>query len=80
MKVYFNYEREELMTEQEARKYLKEDILNDDYDIWEFIIDSYPYEKIMENLPKNFLNEVTEELIKERLEDADYFLVREFPD
>lgn len=80
MKVYFNYEREELMTEQEARKYLKKDILNDDYSIWEFITDSYPYEKIMENLSQSFLNEVTEELIKERLEDADYFLVREFPD
>lgn len=27
MKVYFNYGREELMTEQEARKCLKEEIL-----------------------------------------------------
>lgn len=80
MKVYFNYEREELMTEQEARKYLKKDILNDDYSIWEFITDSYPYEKIMENLPQNFLNEVIQELIEERLEDTDSFLVREFPD
>ena len=80
MKVYFNYEREELMTEQEARKYLKKDILNDDYSIWEFITDSYPYEKIMENLPQNFLNEVIQELIEERLEDSDSFLVREFPD
>ena len=80
MNVYFNYEREELMTEQEAREYLKEDILNDDYSIWEFITDSYPYEKIMENLPQNFLNEVIQELIEERLEDSDSFLVREFPD
>lgn len=80
MKVYFNYEREELMTEQEARKYLKKDILNDDYSIWEFITDSYPYEKIMENLPQNFLNEIIQELIEERLEDSDSFLVREFPD
>ena len=80
MKIYFNYEREELMTEQEARKYLKKDILNDDYSIWEFITDSYPYKKIMENLPQNFLNEVIQELIEERLEDSDSFLVREFPD
>ena len=80
MKVYFNYEREELMTEQEARKYLKKDILNDDYSIWEFITNSYPYEKIIENLPQNFLNEVIQELIEERLEDTDSFLVREFPD
>ena len=80
MRIYFDYEREKLLTEQEAKRYVEEGLLDDDYSIWEFIIDSYPYEKIMENLPQSFLNEVTEELIKERLEDADYFLVREFPD
>lgn len=80
MKVYFNYEQEKLLTEKEAKRYVEEGLLDDDYSIWEFIIDSYPYEKIMENLSQSFLNEVTEELIKERLEDADYFLVREFPD
>lgn len=80
MRIYFNYEKEKLLTEQEAKRYVEEGLLDDDYSIWEFIIDSYPYEKIMENLSQSFLNEVTEELIKERLEDADYFLVREFPD
>lgn len=80
MRIYFNYEEEKLLTEQEAKRYVEEGLLDDDYSIWEFIIDSYPYEKIMENLSQSFLNEVTEELIKERLEDADYFLVREFPD
>lgn len=80
MKIYFNYEEEKLLTEKEAKRYVEEGLLDDDYSIWEFIIDSYPYEKIMENLSQSFLNEVTEELIKERLEDADYFLVREFPD
>lgn len=117
MKVYFNYEREELMTEQEARKYLKEDILNDDYDIWEFISNNYCCDEVMENLPQDFLENAkeeisddddydlwdfisdnyfyeeiiknlsqgflrnaTEELIKNRLENPDYFLVREFPD
>lgn len=80
MRIYFNYEKEELLTEKEAKRYVEEGLLDDDYSIWEFIIDSYPYEKIMENLSQSFLNEVTEELIKERLEDADYFLVREFPD
>lgn len=80
MRIYFNYEKEELLTEKEAKRYVEKDLLDDDYSIWEFIIDSYPYEKIMENLSQSFLNEVTEELIKERLEDTDYFLVREFPD
>lgn len=80
MRIYFNYEQEKLLTEKEAKRYVEEGLLDDDYNIWEFIIDSYPYEKIMENLSQSFLNEVREELIKERLEDADYFLVREFPD
>ena len=34
MKVYYDYEREELLTEQEAKEYTKEDILNDNYGIW----------------------------------------------
>lgn len=80
MKVYFNYEREKLMTEQEARKCLKEEILNDDYDVWEFITDNYFYEEIMSHLSQDFLKEITEELINNQLENPDYFLVREFPD
>ena len=80
MKVYFNYEREELMTEQEARKYLKKDILNNDYDVWEFITDNYYYEEIMSHLSQDFLKEITEELINNQLENPDCFLVREFPD
>ena len=114
MKVYYDYEREELLTEQEARKYVKEEILDDDYGIWEFILNNYCYDEITENLPQDFfedtkeeisddddydlcldnycydeiianlsqdfLENVTEELIKNRLENPDYFLVREFPD
>jgi hypothetical protein len=80
MKVYFNYGREELMTEQEARKCLKKEILNDDYNVWEFIIDNYYYEEIMSHLSQDFLKEITEELINNQLENPDYFLVREFPD
>ena len=80
MKVYYDYEREELLTEQEAKEYTKEDVLNDDYSIWEFITDNYYYGVIMSHLSQDFLKEITEELIKDRLENPDYFLVREFPD
>ena len=80
MKVYYDYEREELLTEQEAEEYTKEDVLNDDYGIWTFITDNYYYETIMSHLSQDFLKEITEELIKDRLENPDYFLVREFPD
>ena len=80
MKVYYDYEREELLTEQEAKEYTKEDVLDDDYGIWEFITDNYSYKAIMSHLSQDFLKEITEELIKNRLENPDYFLVREFPD
>ena len=80
MKVYYDYENEEILTEEEATKYVKEKILNDDYVIWEFITENYYYEAIMPHLSQDFLKEITEELIKDRLENPDYFLVREFPD
>lgn len=80
MKIFYDYEREELLTEQEAEEYIKEDVLNDDYGIWKFITDNYYYERIMSHLSQDFLKEITEELIKDRLENPDYFLVREFPD
>ena len=80
MKVYYDYENEEILTEEEAIKYVKEEILNDDYGIWEFITENYYYEAIMSHLSQDFLKEITEELIKSRLENPDYFLVREIPD
>ena len=80
MKVYYDYENEKILTEEEATKYVKEEILNDDYGIWEFITDNYYYEVIMSALSQDFLKQITEELIKNRLENPDYFLVREFPD
>ena len=80
MKVYYDYKNDEIVTEEEATKYVKEEILDDDYALWEFITDNYYYEAIMSHLSQDFLKEITEELIKNRLENPDYFLVREFPD
>ena len=80
MKIYYDYNNEEILTEEEATKSVKEEILNDDYGIWEFITENYYYEAIMSHLSQDFLKEITEELIKNRLENPDCFLVREFPD
>ena len=80
MKVYYDYKNDEIVTEEEATKYVKEEILDDDYALWEFITDNYYYGAIMSHLSQDFLKEITEELIKNRLENPDYFLVREFPD
>lgn len=80
MKIFYDYENEEILTEEEATKYVKEEILNDDYALWEFITDNYSYRVIISYLSQDFFKEITEELIKNRLENPDYFLVREFPD
>ena len=81
MKVYYSFDTNRIMTKEEATKYIKEEISDDDdYDLWDFISDNYFYEEIIEKLPQDFLENVTEELIKNQLENPDYFLVREFPD
>ena len=80
MKIYYSFDTNRIMTEEEATKYIKEELSDDDYGIWEFISDNYFYEEIIEKLSQDFLENVTEELIKNRFENPDYFLVREFPD
>ena len=80
MKVFYDYQNDEILTEKEARENIKEEILDNNYALWEFITDNYYYEEIMSHLSQDFLKEITEELIKNRLENPDYFLVREIPD
>lgn len=80
MKIYYDYEREELLTEQEAKEYTKEDVLNDNYGIWEFITRNYSYTEVMDGLSRNFFDDVIEEMVKTRLENGEFFCVREFPD
>ena len=80
MRIYYDYEREELLTEQEAKEYTKEDILNDNYGIWEFITRNYSYTEVMDGLSRNFFDDVIEEMVKTRLENGEFFCVREFPD
>ena len=80
MKIYYDYEREELLTEQEAKEYTKEDVLDDNYGIWEFITENYSYTEVMDRLSRDFFDDVTEEMVKTRLENPNYFLVREIPD
>lgn len=81
MKIYYSFDTSRILTEEEATKYIKEELSDDDdYGIWEFISNNYCCDEVMENLPQDFLENVTEKLIKNRLENPDYFLVREFPD
>ena len=80
MKIYYDYENNEILTEEETIEYVKKEFLDDDYVLWEFISNNVCYNEIIDNLSQDFLKDITEELIKNRLENPDYFLVREFPD
>ena len=80
MKIYYSFDTSRILTEEEAIEYVKEEILDDNYGIWEFITENYSYTEVMDGLSRNFFDDVIEELIKNRLENPDYFLVREFPD
>ena len=80
MKIYYDYETNQILTKEEAENHIKEDILDYDYGIWKFIIDNYCYDDIIENLSQDFLENVIEKLIRSQLENPNYFLVREIPD
>ena len=80
MKIYYDYETNQILTKEEAKNRVKEDILDYDYGIWKFIIDNYSYHEILENLSLDFLDNIYKELIKSQLENSNYFLVREIPD
>ena len=79
MKVYYDYEREKLLTEKEAREYTAEDVWEDEYGIWEFITEHYSCSEIMEELPRDFIEEVGKAIIERRLNSEEHFCVRDFP-
>ena len=80
MKVYYDYQNDEILTEKEVRENIKEEILDNNYALWEFITDNYYYEAIMKNLSQDFLENIIEELIENRLENPEYFLTKEISD
>lgn len=78
MKVYYDYVRQELLTEQEARGYTEQDVREDEYGIWEFIIDHYSYQEIIGELPRDLVENIVNEIVKRRLNNEDLFCVRDF--
>ena len=78
MKIYYDYVRQELLTEQEAKEYTEQDVREDKYGIWEFIIDHYSHNEIIEKLPRYFIDEVVKSIIERRLESDALFCIRDF--
>lgn len=73
MKIYYDYVRQGLLTEQEAKEYTEQEAREDKYGIWEFIIDHYSHNEIIEKLPPDFIEEIVKTITERRLEDETFF-------
>lgn len=78
MKIYYDYVNQGLLTEQEAREYTEQDVREDKYGIWEFITEHYPYQEIIGELPRDFVENIINEIVKRRLNNEELFCVRDF--
>lgn len=80
MKIFYNYDCNKILTEEEARESVRQNIVNDTYTLLEFIENNYSREEILSNFKSDFLESIIEKDIESWLDDDEYFLVREFPD
>lgn len=80
MKIFYDYDRNRILTEEEARESARENVVNDTYALLEFIEDNYSCEEILGNFKRDFLESVIEKNIESWLNEDEYFLVREIPD
>lgn len=78
MKIYYDYVRQGLLTEQEAKEYTEQDVREDKYGIWEFIIDHYSHNEIIEKLPPDFIEEIVKMITERQLKNENLFCVRDF--
>ena len=80
MKIFYDYDHNRILTEEEARESARENVVNDTYALLEFIEDNYSCEEILGNFKRDFLESVIEKNIESWLNEDEYFLVREIPD
>ena len=80
MKIFYDYDCNKILTEEEAKESARQNVLNDTYALLEFIEDNYSCEEILGNFKRDFLESVIEKNIESWLNEDEYFLVREIPD
>lgn len=80
MKIFYDYDRNRILTEEEAKESARENVVNDTYALLEFIEDNYSCEEILSNFKLDFLESVIEKDIESWLDEDEYFLVRDIPD
>lgn len=80
MKIFYDYDCNKILTEEEARESVRQNVVNDTYALFEFIKNNYSCEEILSNFKLDFLESVIEKNIESWLNEDEYFLVREIPD
>lgn len=80
MKIFYDYDRNRILTEEEAEESARENVVNDTYALLEFIEDNYSCEEILSSFKLDFLESVIEKNVESWLNEDEYFLVREIPD
>ena len=80
MKIFYDYDCNKILTEEEARESVRQNVVNDSYALFEFIENNYSCEEILSNFKLDFLESVIEKDVKSWLDEDEYFLVREIPD
>ena len=80
MKIFYDYDCNKILTEEEAKESARQNVLNDTYALLEFIENNYSCEEILSNFKLDFLESVIEKDVESWLDEDEYFLVREIPD
>lgn len=80
MKIFYDYDYNRILTEEEARESVRQNVINDTYELFEFIENNYSCEEILSNFKSDFLESVIEKDVESWLDTDESFLVREFPD
>lgn len=80
MKIFYDYDCNKILTEEEAKESIRQNVVNDTSALLEFIEDNYSCEEILSNFKLDFLESVIEKNIESWLNEDECFLVREFPD
>lgn len=80
MKIFYDYDCNKILTEEEAKESARQNVLNDTYALLEFIENNYSCEEILSNFKLDFLESVIEKDIESWLDEDEYFLVRDIPD
>lgn len=80
MKIFYDYDCNKILTEEEAKESIRQNVVNDTSALLEFIEDNYSREEILSNFKLDFLESVIEKNIESWLNEDECFLVREFPD